>query len=989
VQDFLPGQRWISNAEIQMGLGTVLSCEHRTVTIVFMATGETRTYAKLTSPLTRVVFSLGDKVKSHDGWMLKISQVEEQDGLILYRGTDEEGKTRELPEGALDNFIKLNRPTERLFSGQVDKNKWFELRQQSHVHANRQACSELLGLTGVRTSLIPHQLYIANEVANRYAPRVLLADEVGLGKTIEAGMIIHQQLLTERAKRVLIVVPESLIHQWLVEMLRRFNLHFSIFDEARCQAIAGYHSEDEAHLDAEIDDPMAADDNIDTNPFNSEQLVLCSLEFLAEQPDHFQEALGAEWDLLVVDEAHHLEWSPQQSSIEYQCIEQLAAITKGVLLLTATPEQLGKASHFARLRLLDPDRFPNLERFIDEEQHYAPIADAVEGLLSHEPLNESTRATLATMLNEGDNQPLLEKLDQLENTNSEDESAIRNELTEHLLDRHGTGRVLFRNTRAAIKGFPERQVTGYPLLQPDAYSDSLLQLMLDQAVETRQLLCPELAYQTVATGQGWISIDPRVEWLSTKLKELKPAKVLVIAADAGTAMDLADALRKKDGVYPALFHEHLSIVERDRAAAYFSDPEYGSPILICSEIGSEGRNFQFAHHLVLFDLPLNPDLLEQRIGRLDRIGQQNTIKIHVPFMEKTAQEVMYRWYHEGLNAFEQTCPAGHNVFTKLMPTLIETLYQVDVNDENDDDLTALITTTQKIHTELNDALQNGRDQLLEYNSCRPLVASKLKAAASQNENSELLSDYLTRVFDCYGIDSEHHSDACQVIRPGDHMQNSSFPGLHSEGMTITYERDTALTNEDVHYITWEHPLTTGALEMLLNNEQGNTAIAAIKHPTIKAGTLLLECLFILESSANSALQSNRYLPPTLIRVMIDPLGRDYSNDLSSEALQEIRAKVDRETTRKIIRAFGKKLREMVPLAEQHAEKLAPAFLQEAQERSQAMLNREINRLKALQKVNPNVRDDEVQFFENQMAALTQALKDAHLRLDAVRVIIST
>ncbi len=989
MQDFLPGQRWISNAEIQMGLGTVLSCEHRTVTVLFMATGETRTYAKLTAPLTRVVFSLGDKIKAHDGWTLKVSQVEELDGLILYHGTDEEGNTRELPEGGLDNFIKLNRPTERLFSGQVDKNKWFELRQQSHVHANRQARGELLGLTGVRTSLIPHQLYIANEVANRYAPRVLLADEVGLGKTIEAGMIIHQQLLTERAKRVLIVVPESLIHQWLVEMLRRFNLHFSIFDEARCQAIAGFHSEDEAHLDAEIEDPTNTDENIDTNPFNSEQLVLCSLEFLVKQPDHFQQALAAEWDLLVVDEAHHLEWSPQQSSIEYQCIEQLAAITKGVLLLTATPEQLGKASHFARLRLLDPDRFPELERFINEEQHYAPIADAVSELLSEAPLSDNTRSTLEGTLSEGDNQPLLDKLSQLANANSDDESAVRNELTEHLLDRHGTGRVLFRNTRAAIKGFPERQVTGYPLPQPEAYSDCLLQLMLDQAVETRQLLCPELAYQSIATGQNWGAIDPRVEWLSAKLKELKPAKVLVIAADAGTAMDLADALRKKDGVYPALFHEHLSIVERDRAAAYFSDPEYGSPVLICSEIGSEGRNFQFAHHLVLFDLPLNPDLLEQRIGRLDRIGQQNTIKIHVPFMEKTAQEVMFRWYHEGLNAFEQTCPAGHNVFTKLMPTLIETLYQVDVSDENDDDLTTLISTTQKIHAELNDALQNGRDQLLEYNSCRPLIARQLKAAASNNENSELLAEYLSRVFDCYGIDSEHHSDACQIIRPGDHMQNSSFPGLHSEGMTITYERDTALTNEDVHYITWEHPLTTGALEMLLNNEQGNTAIAAIKHPSINAGTLLLECLFILESSGNSILQSNRYLPPTLIRVMIDPKGRDYSNQLSSEELQEIRAKVDRETTRKIIRAFGKKLREMVPLAEQQAEKLAPAFLQEAQLRSQTMLNREINRLKALQKVNPNVRNDEVLFFEDQLSALTQALKDAHLRLDAVRVIIST
>lgn len=996
MQEFLPGQRWVSHAEIQMGLGTVLSEDHRTVTIVFMATGETRVYAKSTAPLTRVLFAIGDSITAHDGWQMKVTTVDEHDGLITYHGVDDSGETRELPEGALDNFIRLNRPTERLFSGQIDKNKWFELRQQSHISANRQAQSELLGLTGGRTSLIPHQLYIAHEVASRYAPRVLLADEVGLGKTIEAGMIIHQQLLTERAKRVLIVVPESLIHQWLVEMLRRFNLHFSIFDEARCNAIAGIHSEEERHVEEGVETDIegsAEDDGIDHNPFNSEQLVLCSLEFLAGQSEHFQQAIEAEWDLLVVDEAHHLEWNPQQSSLEYRCIEQLATITKGVLLLTATPEQLGKASHFARLRLLDPERFPDLDRFIEEEQHYAPITEVVEALVQRRPLSETARATLQQTLVEGDNRPLLERLHLLDGDiteNSDDEDDARSELIEHLLDRHGTGRVLFRNTRSAVKGFPQRRVSGYPLPQPDAYSESLMQQMLDQTIETRQLLCPELALQATGQSDAWLKIDPRVEWLSHQLKTLKPAKVLVIAADAGTAMDLAEALRKRDGIHPALFHEHMSIVERDRAAAYFSDPEYGSPVLICSEIGSEGRNFQFAHHLVLFDLPLNPDLLEQRIGRLDRIGQQNTIEIHVPYLEGTAQAAIFRWYHEGLNAFEQTCPAGHSVFTQLMTTLIETLYQTSLDDDNSEvDLESLIATTQKIYNELNEALHKGRDQLLEYNSCRPQIAKQLKQSAIENEAPELLADYLTQVFDCYGIESEHHSDACQIIRPGNHMQNNSFPGLHSEGMTITYERDTALSNEDVHYITWEHPLTTGALEMIINNEQGNTAIAAIKHPAVKSGTLLLECMFILESSANSALQSNRYLPPTPIRVMIDSEGRDYSKAIDSETLQQIRGKVDKETARKIIRAFGKKLREMVPLAEQQAEKLAPAFLEKAQQRSHTLLSREINRLKALQQVNPNVRDDEIGYFEEQLAALSQALETANSRLDAVRVVICT
>ena len=91
-------------------------------------------------------------------------------------------------------------------------------------------------------------------------------------------------------------------------------------------------------------------------------------------------------------------------------------------------------------------------------------------------------------------------------------------------------------------------------------------------------------------------------------------------------------MKQKHGIRATLFHEGMSLIERDRAAAWFADPEEGAQVLICSEIGSEGRNFQFAHHLVLFDLPSNPDLLEQRIGRLDRIGQNAVIKIHVPYV---------------------------------------------------------------------------------------------------------------------------------------------------------------------------------------------------------------------------------------------------------------------------------------------------------------------------------------------------------------------
>ena len=159
---------------------------------------------------------------------------------------------------------------------------------------------------------------------------MLLADEVGLGKTIEACLILQRLLAVGKAKRVLILVPESLTHQWFVELLRRFNLWFSIYDEERCLAV-------------EQSDPG-------TNPFLATQLALGSTAFLAGNSTRREQAVAAGWDIVVVDEAHHLEWTPDLVSVEYALVEELAGKCPGLLLLTATPTQLGLVGHFARLR---------------------------------------------------------------------------------------------------------------------------------------------------------------------------------------------------------------------------------------------------------------------------------------------------------------------------------------------------------------------------------------------------------------------------------------------------------------------------------------------------------------------------------------------------------------------------------------------------------------------------------------------------------------
>ena len=956
MEDFAIGQRWINDAELQMGLGTVQEVAHRTVTISFEAAGENRTYAKQTAPLTRILFSNGDTIHSRDGLEIIVESVKEFEGRLSYMGKDEQGNIHELDEILLNDQIQLSRPSERLFSGQVDNAKWHALRYQSLQELNRLGHSSLRGLNGCRTSLIPHQLYIAHEVAHRFAPRVLLADEVGLGKTIEAGLILHQQLLTERARRVLIIVPETLVHQWLVEMLRRFNLHFSIFDEDRFQAIL---EEDETQ-----------------NPFHSEQLVLCSLDFLSSKVSVLAYAIAGDWDLLVVDEAHHLQWSPEQSSTDYQAVERLAAVTKGVLLLTATPEQLGKAGHFARLRLLDPRRFPQFDKFIEEEKRYEPIAAAIETLFSDDVVDVQALGKLTT-IGEDDTNVLINTL---ANSNNEEEiETVKLELIEHLLDRHGTSRVLFRNTRSAVSGFPERVLFGYSLTMPTEYTRADASA---QTVHTQ--LAPELAYMCNAGKEqmSWTNFDPRVMWLQNKLSELRPNKALIIAASARTALDLAEVLRVKAGMHLGVFHEGMSIIERDRAAAYFADKDEGCQALICSEIGSEGRNFQFAHNMILFDLPLNPDLLEQRIGRLDRIGQNQTIHIHVPYLQASAQEVMFFWLHEGLNAFVKSCPAAATLFEKMHEKLISALLNPD-RDKHD-----LIAETQTSLVDINESLQRGRDKLLEVNSCRPLQAQAWTQQALQEDRGSTLAQFMDSVFDCFGVHTEEHSTGRYILRPGENML-TAFPYLPDDGMTITYDREIALSHEDIHFLSWDHPMVSSAMDIILSSELGNTSLIAMEHDDIEAGTLLLENIYIFESASSHALQTSRYLPPTTIRTLTSEHGDAYEDKISHMQITRKAADVDRGTSNQIIQVKMDELKQLTRVSKDRAHTLAPEILSRSQIKAELMLTREIKRLKALNKVNPNIRHEEIEFFEQQLQSLQQVLNAASLRLDAVRVIITT
>ncbi|HAB43404.1 MULTISPECIES: RNA polymerase-associated protein RapA [Acinetobacter] len=938
LQQFAIGQRWLSDTETELGLGVLIDVDERSVSILFPKSDETRVYARSNAPLSRIVFNANDELQDQEGTIWTVESVEDRNGVVRYHvvrtledGTEERKALNETRVGAT---IQLSKPLDRLLASQIDYKEWYDLRIEALLMQANMQTSPLRGLVGSRVGLIPHQLYIAHEVGQRFAPRVLLADEVGLGKTIEAGLIIHQQLKTGRSERILILVPDSLQYQWMIEMRRRFNLEFSLFDLARTASIKEH-------------DP-------DLNPFLTEQRIIASVDLMVDHEDLREQAIEAGFDLLVVDEAHHLMWSDEEGGNDrYDLVEELAEKTPGVLLLTATPEQLGVESHFARLRLLDPQRFSSLDRFLDEEEQYQHTAKIAEVLMSDLPLEAEHFTAIESLLGHA-----------IEDTPEQRFRAIH-----ELLDRHGTGRILFRNTREAIQGFPGRDCQPAPLPAPENWSKD---------GKLREQMWPE---ESQLDG-SWMETDPRVMWLMEKLRtDLKHKKVLLIARSGPVVEALENVLRLHAGIRTAMFHEGMGLLERDQAAAYFAEESYGAQILLCSEIGSEGRNFQFASDLILFDLPANPDVLEQRIGRLDRIGQENRIQIHVPYLMGTAQERMFRWYNEALNIFSNISPTAQTLQENFIVALKDCLL-ADKGQEFEDLLEEVSVQREALEAEL----QEGRDRLLEYNSCRPVVAQEIVNALEDYDDNTTLPMFMKRFMASTNIDFDEQSNGTVIIKPTDQMQVQGLT-LDEEGMTATFYRDQAQIREDAQYLTLEHPFTESVMEMINTQGFGSTNVAVLKSAALPQGSVLMEVWFKVDVVAPKALNLPSSLPQQLIRVLLSEKGQDLSQKIAPEILKPYLHHLDGNSCRQVVKAR----REVIEARYQQALELArsalPNFKQQAKEVYGNKWQYEIDRLTYLKQFNPSIREDEIARLQKLQKEGLSLLEGLSVTPEAIQVMV--
>lgn len=872
---FVRGQCWISEGEPELGIGFVSEQDSSVVAIEFPSASQARLYGKRSAPLRRLEFRIGETVLTKKGEKLTVEKIETRDGLFWYC----EGAT-EFCENQLSATLKLQRPLERFLAGQWDSVKAFDLRRRTLDLWHRSLRSPVRGMLGARAQLLPHQLYVSDQIASRGLPRALLADEVGLGKTIEAGWILHRLSVNGRVRRALVITPESLVNQWFIELFKRFNLSFWVPESQ-------------------------SEDGIEKEDLETQERVILSLESL-KKLDEKGAIADTQWDLIIVDEAHRV----QPGSAEYQILEKLSAKTRGLLLLTATPEQLGIEGHFARLKLIDPSRFTTLEKYESEHRKYQEVVKKADAILKEGELNDARRKKL-----------------------------------KDLVDSHGTGRVYFRNARSVVElehcSFPKRTLA-------------------------RHVLKGEASKKAKS--------EALVQWLAQFGKEHRKEKTLLICSSANQVIEWEKRLREEFGLKVVAFHEKLPLLARDRNAAYFEDPE-GATLLLSSELGGEGRNFQHASHLILADLPADPDALEQRIGRLDRIGQASDITLHVPHFEESREELLLEWHDKVFGAFEKPTQGARAVYEQYKDALETALDKGSIK--------TLLPKAKKSYQETVAKIEAGRDRLIEINSFDPEAGTALAKSIGEAETTAELREFLETILDTLGIHSEDLDADSLFIEPGDSMFVSYFPALPPEGLRATFSRKKALARDDLSLMTWDHPMITETLESVGTQEMGNMAVAAWKE-----SQLLLEATYIFEPGpVGSEWGAHEFFPPKAIRVVLDPQSVDLTSQWERSKLQAALVPLSEVTATLAKKLPGERLRAILRKGLGHAEKAGAPAKTAALEKLSSTLQAEITRLKQLREKNGLVSESELKWWDERKTKLEKSFQDAKVRLDSFMLIL--
>jgi ATP-dependent helicase HepA len=671
---------------------------------------------------------------------------------------------------------------ERLAAGHTDDTEDFLTRLDIlHLLATREA-GGLGSFLGGRVRLFPHQLHVAERATARMPVRWLLADEVGLGKTIEAALIMNRLLHTQKIERCLVIAPEALTVQWLGELWRKYHQVFTVLDPPRLADVA-------------------RDFGAGFNPFDAHRRAVIALETLIERPELTAQAVTAGIDLLVIDEAQRLRRLPgHPGGPAYRAIAPLAALGRHVLLLSATPLEDDVHGFFRLLQLLRPEEFPeglDVEARLGSGVPLPPCTSStrrvdIGGLPPRAPvavdLPPAAFAHSATAARQEGGSPVVTQL-RLE-ADTSDLVARRKSLD--------------RIRRALASGAALTAV-----LAPEETGLRQQADMMDRS-------------------------DSRLHWLLAQAKRWRQAneKTLVFVAHRETLEMLRDALSARAQLASGVFHEELSAARRDTEVARFRAAE-GPSLLVSTEAGGEGRNFEFCHRLVLYDLPWKPSVVEQRIGRLDRIGRRIPVAI-VYFRPASGIGADVVRLFERLGLFREPMAAVEPQLAHVERAL-EALALDPDGSLSDAQIEQLIAAAQAARTRIHEAAY----QQLHREPYRAELGASILARVPAALDA-LMERVVVNAAARLGFRIEQvRGRRAYGIDFGNEALIDSLPGVPGGSSFVgSFDREYAVEDETIDFFASGHPLVEGLLAHFDEDPKGRVARLELRLPG-PAGTGLI------------------------------------------------------------------------------------------------------------------------------------------------------
>lgn len=755
------------------------------------------------------------------------------------------------------------------------------------------------GLSNARIEPKLHQVFIAHRVATKLQPRMILADEVGLGKTIEAGLILKELRARGVLERVLIVCPASLQYQWKQELASKFNEDFEIMTASA----AKYFGQGK------------------TNPFGRRPNIIASLNFVQNdrRMDQIQEV---PWDLVIFDEAHRVRrWmaSPNKpkTTKAYKLADELKELVDGLLLLTATPMQLHHYELYSLVELVEPGLFGSFEEYDRRRKLLPALNDLMRRLREWNTLTSDERSEVVA-----GHSRLLQEATEGVVTVAELESGPRREaVMDDLVERHPLAQVMIRNRKAEIGGFAGREANRITVELTDEelqlYEDlsDYLRNGYDRAVASKQHAVGFLmvTYQKMLASSSYCvmqSFRRRVQKLrkqlggvTTKpspnpgdpiedvLEELETAEPLeelasrsfeslehaLVETEIAELEELIGRLENLPGdskadellealetiwdqnpdekvvifttfrdtqeylrrlveqhlvsggrpVRVSVFNGSLGIDQKEEAIKRFRNDHQ---LLISTESGGEGRNLQFAHILINYDLPWNPMKVEQRIGRLDRIGQKKKVFIYNLACAETIEERILSVLEHRIQLFTESVGSLDPILGELEGRLSDLImrHRSDFDIEFD-------SLDADIERQTRQARENERvlaDFVLDRASFRRDQANALLGAEPLATAADLES-FVAAALDYFGGTVMEHAEGGQVIT----LAPSLASRLHASKPQVrgVFSPERALAMEDLDFFAIGHPTVDRVLELAEASDDSTAvvAVAGLEAPTLE------------------------------------------------------------------------------------------------------------------------------------------------------------